>query len=98
MADVVADSEAQGIRSSSSRPRCLESAHGLPPAPGSARGRCIVPALPVRAELVAGARRVVVLEDIVDHANVGAIFRSAAAARGGRRARHAAVRGPAVPA
>jgi tRNA G18 (ribose-2'-O)-methylase SpoU len=30
-------------------------------------------------EVVAGARRVVVLEDIVDHTNVGAVFRSAAA-------------------
>jgi tRNA G18 (ribose-2'-O)-methylase SpoU len=31
------------------------------------------------SELLAGARRVVVLEDIVDHTNVGAIFRSVAA-------------------
>ena len=31
------------------------------------------------ADLLAGARRVAVLEDIVDHTNVGAIFRSAAA-------------------
>lgn len=31
------------------------------------------------AELLAGAHRVAVLEDIVDHTNVGAIFRSAAA-------------------
>jgi tRNA G18 (ribose-2'-O)-methylase SpoU len=31
------------------------------------------------AEVLAGARRVAVLEDIVDHTNVGAIFRSAAA-------------------
>lgn len=31
------------------------------------------------AGILAGARRVVVLEDIVDHTNVGAIFRSAAA-------------------
>ncbi|MEO7061876.1 MAG: RNA methyltransferase [Lapillicoccus sp.] len=35
---------------------------------------------PARVEdLLAGARRVAVLEDIVDHTNVGAIFRSAAA-------------------
>ena len=30
------------------------------------------------ADVVAGARRVVVLEDVVDHTNVGAVFRSAA--------------------
>jgi tRNA G18 (ribose-2'-O)-methylase SpoU len=35
--------------------------------------------LPEVAGLVAGARRIVVLEDLVDHANVGAIFRCAAA-------------------
>ncbi|MDZ8276105.1 RNA methyltransferase [Microbacterium aquimaris] len=37
------------------------------------------PELPGVAETVAGARLVVVLEDIVDHTNVGAVFRSAAA-------------------
>jgi tRNA G18 (ribose-2'-O)-methylase SpoU len=37
------------------------------------------PRLPDPAELLEGARRVVVLEDIVDHTNVGAIFRSVAA-------------------
>ena len=37
------------------------------------------PALPSVADVVAGARRVAVLEDIVDHTNVGAAFRSAAA-------------------
>src|SRR5260370_11165816 len=31
------------------------------------------------AEVVAGAKRLVVLEDLVDHGNVGAIFRCAAA-------------------
>ncbi len=36
------------------------------------------PALPEAGELVREARRVVVLEDIVDHTNVGAIFRSVA--------------------
>ena len=35
--------------------------------------------LPTVAEVLDGARSVVVLEDIVDHTNVGAIFRSAAA-------------------
>lgn len=37
------------------------------------------PELPSAEQVVAGACRIVVLEDIVDHANVGAIFRSAAA-------------------
>jgi len=35
--------------------------------------------LPAVGEVIAAARRVVVLEDLVDHANVGAIFRCAAA-------------------
>jgi tRNA G18 (ribose-2'-O)-methylase SpoU len=35
--------------------------------------------LPGVAEVIEGARRVVVLEDLVDHGNVGAIFRCAAA-------------------
>jgi tRNA G18 (ribose-2'-O)-methylase SpoU len=37
------------------------------------------PVLPAVADLVAGARRVAVLEDVVDHTNVGAVFRAAAA-------------------
>lgn len=37
------------------------------------------PALPAIEEAVAGVRRVVVLEDLVNHTNVGAVFRSAAA-------------------
>lgn len=36
------------------------------------------PSLPQPAELLAGADRVVVIEDVVDHTNVGAIFRAAA--------------------
>jgi tRNA G18 (ribose-2'-O)-methylase SpoU len=35
--------------------------------------------LPPVADVLAGARRIVVLEDVVDHANVGAVFRCAAA-------------------
>jgi tRNA G18 (ribose-2'-O)-methylase SpoU len=37
------------------------------------------PELPSVEDVVAGASRVAVLEDIVDHTNVGAVFRSAAA-------------------
>ncbi len=37
------------------------------------------PALPSVDEIASSARRIVVLEDIVDHTNVGAIFRSVAA-------------------
>ena len=37
------------------------------------------PVLPTLAEVLEGARRVLVLEDVVDHTNVGAVFRSAAA-------------------
>lgn len=37
------------------------------------------PVLPPLADVLAGARRVAVLEDIVDHTNVGAVIRSAAA-------------------
>ncbi|MGO1290411.1 TrmH family RNA methyltransferase [Brevibacterium linens] len=46
------------------------------------RGALAAMARPVLApvvSLIAGARRLVIIEDIVDHTNVGAIFRSAAA-------------------
>ena len=36
------------------------------------------PPLPAVSEVIRGARRVVVIEDVVDHTNVGAIFRAAA--------------------
>jgi tRNA G18 (ribose-2'-O)-methylase SpoU len=37
------------------------------------------PVLPAVSDLLSGARRIAVLEDVVDHTNVGAAFRSAAA-------------------
>ena len=37
------------------------------------------PVLPAVVDLLVGVRRVAVLEDVVDHTNVGAVFRSAAA-------------------
>ncbi|WP_370893077.1 TrmH family RNA methyltransferase [Janibacter sp. GXQ6167] len=37
------------------------------------------PTPPPLAEIVADARRVLIIEDVVDHTNVGAVFRSAAA-------------------
>ena len=51
----------------------------VPPAPWGAGRRCTGPSCPRSQALLAGARRVVVLEDIVDHTNVGAIFRGCAA-------------------
>jgi tRNA G18 (ribose-2'-O)-methylase SpoU len=36
------------------------------------------PALPSVAEVINGARRIVIIEDVVDHTNVGAIFRAVA--------------------
>ena len=55
-------------------------------------GRC-----PSLDDVLAGARSVLVLEDIVDHTNVGAIFRSRRGARLRRRAARAALRRPALP-
>ena len=48
-------------------------------------------------EVVDGATRIIVLEDIVDHTNVGAIFRSVARSRCRRGVDHAPLRRSAVP-
>lgn len=55
------------------------------------------PSLPAVEELCAGARRVAVLEGIVDPTNVGAIFRSAAALHMGRGAGHSHLLRPPPP-
>jgi hypothetical protein len=54
--------------------------------------------LPALAEVLDAARTVLVLEDVVDHTNVGAIMRSGAALGCRRRAALAALRRPALPA
>ena len=53
--------------------------------------------LPSVAEVLDGARTIVVLEDIIDHTNVGAALRNAAGLGRRRRAARAALRGPALP-
>jgi tRNA G18 (ribose-2'-O)-methylase SpoU len=59
-------------------PALLEAVTGFAVHRGAlaALGRLPLPALP---ELLAGARRVVVVEDVVNHTNLGAVFRSVAA-------------------
>ena len=76
----------------------LERHDRVPPAPRARSPRCTGPTCRIPPTCSRDARRVVVLEDVVDHTNVGAIFRSVAGARRGRRARHPALRGPALPA
>ena len=53
--------------------------------------------LPTVSEVVATASRVVVLEDLVDHANVGAVFRAGGGAGNGCCAVEPAMRRPALP-
>src|SRR3989440_5350297 len=62
---VVPDETAERLTGYRVHPGALASLHRKP--------------LPETAALAAAARRVIVLEDLVDHANVGAIFRCAAA-------------------
>ena len=78
LADVVADAEARGIPVFVGEPDVIESLTGFHLHRG-ALAAMHRPVLPDVATVVAGARRVVVLEDVVDHTNVGAVFRSCAA-------------------
>ena len=78
LSDVVADAEAAGVPVFVGEHGVLEQLTGFHLHRG-ALAAMQRPVLPAVADLVSGARRVVVLEDIVDHTNVGAIFRSAAA-------------------
>jgi len=78
LADIVADAEADGIPVYFGEHPVIERLTGFHLHRG-ALAAMQRPVLPSVASLLAGARRVVVLEDVVDHTNVGAIFRSAAA-------------------
>jgi tRNA G18 (ribose-2'-O)-methylase SpoU len=78
LADLVADAVAAGTPVYVAAPPVIESMTGFHLHRG-AIAAMHRPELPDVAEIVADARRVAVLEDIVDHTNVGAVFRSAAA-------------------
>lgn len=78
LADVVADAEANGVPVFVGDHQVIERLTGFHLHRG-ALASMQRPVLSDVASLVADARRIMVLEDIVDHTNVGAIFRSAAA-------------------
>ena len=78
LADLVADAERDGIPVHVGEHDVIEALTGFHLHRG-ALAAMQRPLLAPVADVLAGARRVFVLEDIVDHTNVGAIFRSAAA-------------------
>ena len=78
LADLVARAEADGIPVFVGEHDVIESLTGFHLHRG-ALAAMQRPELPGLAEALDGARRVLVLEDVVDHTNVGAVFRSAAA-------------------
>jgi tRNA G18 (ribose-2'-O)-methylase SpoU len=78
LADLVADAEADGVPVFVGEHDVIEQLTGFHLHRG-ALASMQRPELPTVAALVAEARRVLVLEDVVDHTNVGAVFRSAAA-------------------
>lgn len=78
LADVVGRAEADGIPVYVGDHEVIESLTGFHLHRG-ALAAMHRPVLPSVGDLVAKANRVLVLEDVVDHTNVGAVFRSAAA-------------------
>lgn len=78
LGDVVADAEADGIPVFVGDADIIEALTGFHLHRG-ALAAMQRPELPTVGHVLEGARRVLVLEDIVDHTNVGAVFRSAAA-------------------
>ncbi|HET7280094.1 MAG TPA: RNA methyltransferase [Dermatophilaceae bacterium] len=78
LGDVVADAEAHGTPVFVGDHDVIEALTGFHLHRG-ALASMQRPALPALDDILGGAQRVFVLEDIVDHTNVGAVFRSAAA-------------------
>ncbi len=78
LADLVESAEADGIPVYVGEQDVLERLTGFHLHRG-ALAAMQRPALPTVTEVCRGARRILVLEDVVDHTNVGAVFRSAAA-------------------
>jgi tRNA G18 (ribose-2'-O)-methylase SpoU len=78
LADLVGDAERSGVPVYVAEAPVIEEMTGFHLHRG-ALASMHRPQLPTPQELLAGARRVAVLEDIVDHTNVGAIFRNCAA-------------------
>jgi tRNA G18 (ribose-2'-O)-methylase SpoU len=78
MADLVTSVAATGAPVWAGEPAVLEAITGFHVHRGAIASMHRPELRPVR-DVVAGARRVVVLEDVVDHTNVGAVIRSAAA-------------------
>ncbi len=76
--DLVADAEQRGVPVYVGEPAVLEALTGFHLHRG-AIAAMHRPPLPAMSRVLDGARRVAVLEDVVDHTNVGAAFRSAAA-------------------
>lgn len=78
LADLVEAADAEGIAVFTGEHSVLESLTGFHLHRGALASMERLPLPPV-ASVLSDARRVLVLEDVVDHTNVGAIFRSAAA-------------------
>lgn len=78
LADVVADAEADGVPVYTGSAEVIEGITGYNLHRGALASMHRPEQRPLE-EVLDGARRVLVIEDVVDHTNVGAIFRSAAA-------------------
>jgi len=78
LADIVTGAERDGVPVYVAEPQVIEAMTGFHLHRG-ALASMQRPVLPAAADVTRDARRVVVLEDVVDHTNVGAVFRSAAA-------------------